>query len=70
MSLCNHTFPIYHLVVVVLLNNVQFGASMSTSIFSVQGIPHLFSGFVADVRTLQSLCKYFNHRTIKGCVGY
>jgi hypothetical protein len=25
MSLCNHTFPIYHLVVVVLLNDVQLG---------------------------------------------
>jgi hypothetical protein len=28
MSLCNHTFPIYYLVVVVLLNVVQLGASI------------------------------------------
>jgi hypothetical protein len=55
MSLCNHSFPIYHLVVMVLLNDVQPGVSIWTSILSVQGISHLFSGFVANVRILQSL---------------
>jgi hypothetical protein len=28
MSMCNHTFLIYHLVVVVLLNDVQLDASI------------------------------------------
>jgi hypothetical protein len=70
MSLCNHTFPIYHLVVVVLLNDVQSSPSIRTFIFSVQGIPHLFIGFVAEVHILQSICKYSNHHTTKNCVGF
>jgi hypothetical protein len=70
MSLCNHTFSIYPMVVVVLLNDVQFGADIRTSILSVQGITHLFCVFVAEVRILQSLYKYSNHRTTKDCVGF
>jgi hypothetical protein len=70
ISLCNHAFFIYHLLVVVLLNDVQLATSIWTSIFSVQDISHLFSSFIADVRILQSFYKYFNYRTTKDYAGF
>jgi hypothetical protein len=53
MSLPDHISTINHLVVVVLLNDVQFSANIGTSVVDILGIQHIFIHFEMEIHILQ-----------------
>jgi hypothetical protein len=70
MVLLDHAFFTNHLIVVVLLNDVQFDGSILTIVIIIQGIPQLFTSFVTEIHILPMICMCSNHCTDREYVGF